>query len=70
MVESLRDLASCNLLRLSLTPAERFLVFERATHFGCTVSPCWRVNLGAIQPVAVDEPPPRCRLLCLWPEEE
>lgn len=63
IMESLRDLASCNLPRLSLTPAKRFLVFKRATHFRCSVSPCWRVSLGGIQPIAGKEPPPRCQLL-------
>lgn len=38
---------------------------SRATHIRCSVGHCCRVNLGAIQPIVVTEPPPRCQLLFL-----
>lgn len=70
MMEILSDLASCKPLKLSLTPAERSLVFKRVTHIRCSMGPSYRVSLGAFQPIVVAEPPPRCQFFCFWLEEE
>lgn len=61
---SLHDLASCKLPRLSLTAAERVLVFKREMHFRCGESLLESPFGGEPTHSSVDEPPPRCQLLC------